>query len=287
MGADYNEFKENYRKLLSRHNEFLTENQARDTLRTGLSQTSQDAKVVVATFTITRDDAIWQGKTAYWAHNDTWGRRKLRNGTDYTQSVTVSPATFPAATVLTWSWPNRASPDGVWGYPSIAYGHANGGGIPSPNGKAFTPVQIKNAQAMTATFGWTPGPQGASFDYDVLLETYLTSAPNGKMLFEIGFFLHGDPTEAKTDPSHLTYTGPNYVATIVKWPGGFPGVPFIMVILDRSIRSGLFNMLPVVRFLVEKGWLSGEEYFSGMEFGCEPFRGSGSVTIDRLSYDLR
>ena len=125
--------------------------------------------------TISQDWAYYKGANAgqpgWWALQNPWGNGSLVNGTNYTQSVTVQPSSFPNDTVLSWSWPNTGQTSHVYGYPELVYG-AQAGTWASPDGGGPAPVQIDNLTALTGSFDLTLA--GDTSNYDVLWETHLT-----------------------------------------------------------------------------------------------------------------
>lgn len=70
---------------------------------------------------LTGDDVVWIGDIWY-AQNNTWNRRDLVNGTDYTQSISLQDDVFPQGVVATWDWPNVANDAFVYGGPGLTIG---------------------------------------------------------------------------------------------------------------------------------------------------------------------
>jgi hypothetical protein len=48
--------------------------------------------------------------------------------------------------------------------------------------------------------------------------------------------------------------------------------------------SGTFDILAILRYLKSLGIITGNEYLSGWELGVETISGSGSMTVNQLSY---
>ena len=249
-------------------------------------------KVIV----ISDDYADWQPApgqpgSSFWACNQPWGKtRPMRNGIDYKQSVEIRPASWPSRAVIRWKWPSYDSPKGVWGYIPIVLGNEDGGKWKEPNSwrgvTSFKPIQLKDLQAFTVTYDVTPGSQRPA-DYDILSEIWLTDAPDDKNpKIELGVFFHAPDRDTQNARDALVFQGPNYKAFIVNRPGG-SDTPFYMVALDVEAMAMTFDWLPLIKFLISKEWLTGDEWFSGVDFGVEPFCNSGSLTINRLSYDIR
>src|SRR5437660_212073 len=117
--------------------------------------------------TISADGAVYQqgSPRGWWALNNTWNRVSLVNGTDYTETITVNPATFPSGSVISWTWPNVAAPNNVYSYPEIVFG-AQDGTRPSPDGVGPAPIQLKNLSAFTGSY--SIGIGGSIGNFDVL-----------------------------------------------------------------------------------------------------------------------
>ncbi|MDQ2092977.1 hypothetical protein [Rhodalgimonas zhirmunskyi] len=57
---------------------------------------------------LTGDDVVWIGD-GWYAQNNTWNRRDLINGADYSQSITLSDDVFPQGVSMSWDWPEVAN----------------------------------------------------------------------------------------------------------------------------------------------------------------------------------
>src|SRR5690349_12664464 len=183
----------------------------------------------MAVSTISADWDTYQGSPpGWWAIQNPWNNGSLVNGLDYTQTVTVDSTSFPNNTILSWSWPNYANADNVWGYPEVVYG-SQAGIWQSPDGQGPTPVQIKNLTALTGTYNLTLS--GNTDQYDVLWETHLTSAPNSGQVDEFGIMSHA-PSYVRAYVDGLTqkysYSGPGLSGTIAVTSNGTD--PYIIVL---------------------------------------------------------
>jgi hypothetical protein len=63
------------------------------------------------------------------------------------------------------------------------------------------------------------------------------------------------------------------------------GHPLIAVLpAGGDTLSGTFDILAILRYLKSLGIITGNEYLSGWELGVETISGSGSMTVNQLSY---
>jgi hypothetical protein len=215
----------------------------------------------------------------YWALNNVWDIGSLVNGTNFTQAITYNPATFPNGTTLSWSYPNYNGAEGVWSFPEIIYGDATHAGVLADSSSGPTPTQISNL-SLTANYSITLDSNPAN--YDVIFDTWLTSGPptasGANIVKEVSFYAW-EPGDNFTGWNLIfSANGDNYYSR--------PGSTQIAVVPANAEQlSGTVNFGQIFSELVSHGVVSGSDYLSGVELGAEPWKGSGSVTINSLSYE--
>jgi hypothetical protein len=222
----------------------------------------------------------------WWGLNNTWHIGSLRNGIDFTQTLTCYPLAFPRGTVIAWSFDSHVGPSNVWGYPEVVYGSQNGGVHPSPNGITPAPIQLQNLGRFTMS--WNTSLSGNLNYYDVLAETHLSSTLTGNDC-EFGIFLWSPPYATSFWNTKTRYSinlggfagevSPNCWAT-----GSFAMMP-TSVKNGTPWPSGTINFLPIIQWGITQGLLTPTWYLLGFELGVEPQQGSGTLTVNSLSYD--
>jgi len=217
------------------------------------------------------------------------------NTGQYEQTITNNPATFPNGTVMTWNFPNTPNAGHVYSYPFIVYGNLFEGPNPSPNDPPG--LQLNAIQNLTMNYNVTMN--APTNGYDGLIETWVNTNPIsalGTATTEVGLFFHSnaDVINYMLGSSHINYSQNGFNAIIVTtWglssvtgiaimpvttPGG--STPLQMDSGNQTIPWG-----DLFRFLVAQGFLNGNNYVDGMELGFEIEAGSGSATINNLSYN--
>ena len=244
------------------------------------------------TIKVTADDATWQPALGqpgefYWASNQTWGRDNLRNGPDFTQSIEIDPASWPNGSTLRWSWPSFDGQEGVRGYAAIIYGNEDGGRWPAPGGRVpFAPMRIKDAQTITTQYDVAPGGQRPQ-DWDLLGEVWLSNSPNSGPAIELGVFWHSPTPGDDAANAQYTFEHPTAGTIYVIEDQGGSNTPFIKAIPANQLLAQTFDWLPLIEFYISSGIITGNEYFSGVDFGVEPFRNAGSLTVNKLVQTVR
>jgi hypothetical protein len=232
--------------------------------------------------------ANWGPSDSYWwGLNNTYDADDvgLVNGVDYTQSVTVYPGSIPVRTLIQWNFGSHVSPINAWGLPEIIYGKQAGGRWPNPNGLNPTPIQIGALNHFTMS--WNINLTGDLNYYDVLAEHHLSATLTGKDL-EFGVFLWMPPSGTTYWDTHSPI-----------WPinvGGFSGevchewAANSFAMAPNSVKngtpwlSGTIDFLPIIQWGISESLLPATYYLQGFELGIEVQQGSGSMTVNSLSY---
>lgn len=217
---------------------------------------------------------------SFWVLNNVWGAGNLVNGKDYSQSITVNSDTFPNGVTMSWRWPRGKS---VLSYPEIVYGTQQS--MPAPAGLNMPrPTQVANFANLSAEYSISISGQKRNFD--VGFNLWLRSRPNGgpeTIEDELMIFVHNPWGSAKgakkigTVDSADIYVNYDWGNEVQHWA-------FIQLVPTASQLSGTVEFSYILKTLIWKGILTGDEYISGIELGAEVGSGSGSLTINSLSY---
>ena len=222
----------------------------------------------------------------YRAVNNVWNKGKLRNGSDFSQSVTYDPATFPAGVTLQWSWPGFN--EEIWAYPEVIVGYKP---WDRHEGTLALSARVDKVKQLEAHFDLAIG--GETGKFNVALEFWLTEKKGGgpkSITTEVMVWLHnGDLTPAGKKTGR--YEGDGYGASIfvekamtdrsgdseVRWK-------YIALRADTDLLSGTIDLRDVLVALRKHGLIDGRDYIGGFELGAEVAGGAGSLVIDTLGY---
>ena len=215
----------------------------------------------------------------------------LRKGTDYNESITVDPATFPNGTILAWSFPAYFNDSNVYSFPNLTYGST---GYYHP-ANTPAPMRLGSFKNLSVTYNVT-----ASFgtnDADCMFECWSSSATPispTNTTNEISFFCHAPDYMVGyilSLASHFNYSAGGFNAYIALKPSSPPQMCIMPVTvaggttpLDMMSGTQTIPVLAILRALVAQGWLSNTDYISGMQFGIEPGRNSGSLTFNSITW---
>jgi Ca2+-binding RTX toxin-like protein len=224
------------------------------------------------------------GSGPYRAVDNVWGKDGLKNGVDYTQSVSLDTVTFPEGVKLEWSWPDVFKP-AIYAYPEVIFGYKPWD--PGVGLKDFI-APVNDLKAFTADFDLTIS---GSNQFDVAFDVWLTDRRAGgpsSITTEVMIWLHsGRLTPA--GHSVASYHGDGYSASIwhEKSMGDASGDSsaswqYIALRPDHDFLTGKIDIRDILNTLREEGLISGKDYVSGFELGAEVAGGAGSLTINGL-----
>jgi hypothetical protein len=212
----------------------------------------------------------------------------------YEQTITNNPSTFPNGTVMTWSWPSQKNDYHVYSYPFIVYGNSltqvtNPANMPAP-------LQISAITTLSTSYNVTITADTNS--YDGLIETFVNTSPNpqlGNATNEVGMYFHVNADAMNYVlgfGSHLNFSQNGFNAYIVTTGGSTPDTIIMPVTtpggttpLQMDTGNQTVPWASLFQFLVAHGVVSGSNYVDGFQFGFEIEDGSGSATINNLSYN--
>eukprot|EP01113_Clastostelium_recurvatum_P018904 TRINITY_DN22287_c0_g1_i1.p1 TRINITY_DN22287_c0_g1~~TRINITY_DN22287_c0_g1_i1.p1 ORF type:complete len:275 (+),score=50.71 TRINITY_DN22287_c0_g1_i1:23-826(+) len=222
-------------------------------------------------------------KDEWDAYLSPWGKGTI---TDFSETMTIYPSTFPNNTLISFSWPPM--PDNavhITAYLAIDYGDYYGTRDPRP----ITPAQINSISQLLlthdVTFNNSVVPNGGN---DVIYDLFLTSTPNGdnNHLFEIEVFVY-TPTFALWYMNSLAQIGKVNVSG-VEWTVTFSKAsnPHDILIYPTNlapIPKATIDLNAMFTYLKQKSILTGQEYYNGHAFGVETVRGEGTLRVNTLS----
>ena len=238
----------------------------------------------MSTIVLSNDWAKYSS-TDFWTINNVANKGSLKNGIDYTQTITVDTDTFPSNTRLSWSWPDTFNPM-TFAYPEVVVGYK-----PWDNfGPTNYTSQINAIQDFKIDYNLTLG--GQTDNYNVAFTMWLTDEANGQrddITHEVMVWVHdGNMNPAGTKVGF--YDGPTFDADIWVNPShgdtaGGSGVIWKYIALETTtdVLAGQIDMKALLLDLKAKGIITGTEYVNGYELGAEIAGRTGSLTINSLN----
>lgn len=213
-----------------------------------------------------------------------------------TQTMQVSPSTFPDNTKFNWSWPADAD-DSVKSWNAIAYGDYLQTDIPAQ----IISSKISNIVTLTEdhTFTYSAPTESGNVALDFFLFTTPDST-SGNMACEVEVYFH-TPDSTKAFVDSLTSLGTYTSAAIgdtpaITWNVGrqasnFYGTPYYLFYpADQSDQAAItFDVAAALAWLSTANpttgitYLTGDEYYNGHAFGVETLKGSGYLLVSSLS----
>lgn len=221
----------------------------------------------------------------FGAGNNSFGA----HGQTHSQTMTVNTSTFPNGTSWSWTWPAPATCCSVDSFYATFWGTAGFARSADPGAPA--PIQLKNIRTLTATldasvtdsaicipsrFGKWTGNIDAIFD--IFLFGNPDPSANYDPLFEIEIVAHNGPA-LTASPAYTvsengrTWTGYDYDG---RW----------WFTTGSDVLAGTIDLHAILQSLVTQGYATGKEWFLGIPFGAEVWCGTGSLTINSISYRL-
>ncbi|WBH15335.1 hypothetical protein [Sphingomonas radiodurans] len=210
----------------------------------------------------------------------------LKPWAPHADAVVLNLSEFPNKSVVHWRWPPLVPHFGlgVWGYNAVMYGNYDGG-VPE---KPVAPIRVRDLKELRQSYSFRLSNRFG--DGNVLTEFYLRSSTTNvhAKVIEIGWFFHMPPnTRAYFDSAtpvgrYVDEQGRRWMVRI--------GEKFCMIAPEQPQdlpMTGTLDMLPVLRWLQQKGRISGNEWMSGIALGVEPVSGIGTMSIDRWPVTMR
>lgn len=215
--------------------------------------------------------------------NNTWGSTDFTYGKDYKMTATYDANAMTTGTTFTWDYgAPRYDYTKVLGYPSVMFGFDTFGNAGYTSDRSMTlPVQINKLDSLTSKYDVNWGGEKAG--YDVAYDIWLTNKPNGiwsDITNEVMIWLHkGDMGTWGNLVG--TYTDGNYSAKI------YHIGTYTALVPDKDYTAGTVDIADVLKKLVSLGIVSTSEYVNQIDLGAEPWKGSGSLTINKLDINVQ
>ena len=256
---------------------------------------------LVAAITDTNGSNPWgswnQSVGPWWGQVDTWDAP----ASSYSSSMQIFQD-FPTGTVFSWSFPNELNgTTNVYAYPSATYGLFGAGIFGGNPANVPTPLQFSSlGTAFTYTFNCTLS--GNVDQQDFLFDAFTsdTDGPTTTPTYEIGYMA----MTPSYNWNYYTKVGPSNPNTFIQTPDGnyywvivFPqSPPYVVIVPVTALDSSgtpiqqvdgnthTVQMGSIISQLVSWGLVDGSAWFVGVSAGPEIGLGSGTLTVNQLSY---
>ena len=215
--------------------------------------------------------------------NNKWGEYKLKKGEDYQQIIYYKNNKFG------WSYSTPKGDRGVIGYPEVLIGQSPWGGDTTND---YFPIKIKDINTLKSSYNVTMyiQPKMYNLSYDLwftknseisaknishelmIWEDRNVSKPGGKYITKIKlksgtYKLYHEYMDRKSE--NLGVNGWNYTAFIR---------------MDRR-RSGNIDLKEFIVEMLNRGYITKDEFLTSVEFGNEVCNASGLTILNK--YDLK
>jgi len=207
--------------------------------------------------------------------NNQWGvPANLENSSKVFSSIALTDT----AVNINWTFPDYQSPYGVWAYPEVFWGSQCAGT------HIDLSTSVKNINSLVVNYSTSitssvPYVRGNTAGANILIELWTKNAA-GKLTNEIGVVVYGwnnpggVPSTVYKD-KHITTTQEVHY----KWGDDWT---YVTMRTNTDALSGKIDFGLILKDLVSKGIVDGNDTVSGIELGTEVARGSGSLVINKF-----
>ena len=231
---------------------------------------SVNSDVTITSNTDGYTNSTWQ----YIADNGVYNVGNMVNGTNFTVSLTLDPATFPNGVEFSWSFPVQS----YWNWDVQAMPNVKYFAHDASGNQTFT--QLANFTNLTANYAIQIS--GKTSQTDVAFDLFFYSSPAyGTPVAEVEVLVHSPWTGfGSNEPFSVTVPGltnaeVNYINS---------STPLILVSTPTDVLSDSISISGVLKTLVWNGLLSAQDYIGCADFGSEVSGGTGGLDINNLSY---
>jgi hypothetical protein len=213
----------------------------------------------------------------YAVTNNLWGKGTITNFSQCINATSVGQVANGKAvqTGVTakweWSWPSGEFT--VKAYPEILY---------RPNGQALTAIPLSDVAGLTLNHDTTISASG---DYNLTYDLWIDDmAASGQWPHKAELMIKVVGTWADSPVvDTVVIDGNSYDVCVNVGKSGAAEWKFLAFTSKTPLPKAAIHVKPFADYLVQHGYLLGTDKISTIEFGSEPIRGSGSVTVNAYS----
>ncbi len=245
------------------------------------TETAVPASAAASAVELNCEDQAVLDDGSFRVENNTWGKGDL---TGWSQCIGLKAnADGTAAARWKWDWP--ASGSNVKAYPEVIYGQKPGGTSTTPD----LPRQVNGLNELVVSYDYTTTTSGSgNLAFDVWLtdtdnpDTFGVPPITTELMIWVDNF--GSLGPGGNWEEVIKIDGVPYsLYTAKNWGDGWDYVAFVMT----EPQTGDINVVSFLKYMKEKGLITGEEYVASVEFGNEVVGGKGETFLNMFSVSVR
>lgn len=218
--------------------------------------------------------------------NNPWNNGKLKNGPNYTQSVTFDTDDITRNVLFKWDWPDVGH---VVAYPEVIVGYKPWG----KEGSDTLVTRLDQLDRLDVTVDYDIS--GDKQDFNVAFDIWLSDkalAGNKHITTELMIWTH-DGGLSPAGHKVGTYRDGDFRAEI--WVANNFGDSsgdsdttwrYIALRSKDEIRKDTIDIAAIIEDLAERGLVDDQDYLNGYEFGAEVTGGRGKLRLNEISHDF-
>ncbi|MGV3552868.1 GH12 family glycosyl hydrolase domain-containing protein [Rhizobium sp.] len=218
--------------------------------------------------------------------NNPWNSGRLKNGPDYTQSVTFYTDDINRDVLFKWDWPSTGR---VVAYPEIIAGYKPWG----KDGSDSLVTRLDRLSQLDVTIDYDIS--GNKQKFNVAFDLWLSDKPlagPGHITTELMIWTH-DGNFRPAGEKIGFYRDGDFRAQI--WvadnfgdsSGGSSATwRYIAIRSKDEIRSDTIDIAAIIEHLVDRGLIDETDYLNGYEFGAEVTGGRGKLKLNEISHQF-
>lgn len=228
-------------------------------------------------------DGQWVVLGDVMLQNNTWGRRDLRNGEDFTQTIQYDGA-LDRGVRMEWDWP-QPQDRRVLAYPEVIAGRKPW--LPETAGSAL-PVRVADADGVTTA--WALDWGGDLTGFNVAFDLWLTTEPAGgpsSIANEVMIWLKPhDGRPAGRLVMEVEIEGAVWDLWVKDAPHGGGGWSYAAFVAQGDMAAGEMNLGAMLAALDAVDPLADGLWLSAVELGAEVVHGAGWMEISDFEVRL-
>lgn len=214
--------------------------------------------------------------------NGAWNAGRLIDRQDYTVNSVFNKTDLNDGMTFNWSFPKNTAPwPVIRAYPDLLFGAA-------PKGNSIDtthtfPIKVSDIVDLDAAVDVSY--RGDARGYNVSLDFYLTSVPNGgkdTITNEVMIWLHQGDFPPYGERVGAFEDG-DFAASVWKDPKS----GYTVIAANDDWERGSIDLAKMLDKLVELGVISPDSYFSSIQLGSEVVEGQGSLTINKFELNVK
>lgn len=218
--------------------------------------------------------------------NNPWNNGKLKNGPDYSQSVTFDTDDINHNVLFKWDWPSVGH---VVAYPEVIVGYKPWG----RDGSDTLVTRLDKLSRLEVTVDYDIA--GKTNDFNVAFDIWLSDkalAGPKHITTELMIWTHaGDfrPAGHKVGVySDGDFRAQIWVANNFGDSSGESSATWRYIALrsTQEIRKDTIDIAAIIEDLVERGLVDDRDFLNGYEFGAEVTGGRGKLRLHEISHEF-